>query len=199
MQRCWNKVGSALRTLRLNSLAQFPDQECPKYCPKGAKKWPKYAKNSLLATQISPEGLFGLKGVEQGLNTTWGIPSVRLIVNQLTLVTQCQPWICQKLHLDLSEYEWTLVRRCIWIRLKLNMDFLETLIVLYRLQSKCCSCRMRCFTSDDSVFLVGETGWNRKQRHRPMATPLCLISILLHNACRPWQTCLRVRLILRRR
>ena len=36
----WNKVGLALRTFRLTSLANLPDLECPKYDQKWAEKWP---------------------------------------------------------------------------------------------------------------------------------------------------------------
>ena len=35
MEHCWNKVGKALRTSRLTSLAHLPDPEGPKYGPRG--------------------------------------------------------------------------------------------------------------------------------------------------------------------
>ena len=61
-----NKVGTALRTFRLNILAHMPDPKCPEYGPKWAKKSPKQAENSYLATQIGWKAYFELDGVEQG-------------------------------------------------------------------------------------------------------------------------------------
>ena len=54
----WKMFGTALRTLRLTSLAHLPDSKYSKYGLKWANKWPKKAENSLLATQINLEGLF---------------------------------------------------------------------------------------------------------------------------------------------
>ena len=68
MEQCWNKVGTALRTSRLTSLVHLPEQECPKYGPKGPTKWPIYAENSLLAAQMVPQVPF--KEAKGGPNVT---------------------------------------------------------------------------------------------------------------------------------
>ena len=70
----WNKVETALRTSRLISLAHLPDQECPKYGPTWAKKGPKEAFKSLLATQIIQEGLFWVGRVGTRLEHPWRHP-----------------------------------------------------------------------------------------------------------------------------
>ena len=60
MKQCWNKVGMAMTTSMLTSLAHLPDPECPHYGTKG----PKLAENSLIAIQIGPEGLVWVGRVE---------------------------------------------------------------------------------------------------------------------------------------
>ena len=54
----WNKLETPIRKSRLISLGHLPLPECPNSGQPGAKKRPKQAKISPLATQISSEGIF---------------------------------------------------------------------------------------------------------------------------------------------
>ena len=54
----WKKVGTPRKTSIQTSMGHLPPPECLKCGPMGAKKGPKLAKNSLLATQIGAESLF---------------------------------------------------------------------------------------------------------------------------------------------
>ena len=67
----WNKVGKPLRSSRLISLGGYlPNLECPKCGPTGAKKGQKQAENSLLATQISSEGIYWWNKVGKPMKTS---------------------------------------------------------------------------------------------------------------------------------
>ena len=66
-----HKVGTALKTSRLTSLAQLPDQESSKYGVKGTKMLLKWAKKAFLAIQISH--ILDLRGLSNGLNWSAGM------------------------------------------------------------------------------------------------------------------------------
>ena len=55
MEQCLNKVGTALRTFRLTSLAHLPDPEFPKSCPKAAKECQNKATKKPFAHIIGPQ------------------------------------------------------------------------------------------------------------------------------------------------
>ena len=73
MENCWNEVGRALRTSRLNSLPHLPDPESPKYGQKGAKGGLNKVKIASWPYKLAQRSNFGLEVAEQAENPTGGI------------------------------------------------------------------------------------------------------------------------------
>ena len=58
-----------MKTSRQTSLENFPDPDCPKCGPMGAKKEPKLAFKAFWQNKLVQGAYFGLQGAEQGWNT----------------------------------------------------------------------------------------------------------------------------------
>ena len=73
MERCWNKVGTALMTFSLTSLPIFQTQNVPNMAEKGPTNGPNRLKIAFLPRKLAQRAYFWLEGVKQYWNTIGGI------------------------------------------------------------------------------------------------------------------------------